>query len=118
MELARSPVLDRPVVVTVPPATSTAALALKGGTAVSTKPVPFMSTALSQADIDAATAVLKSGMLRAAKKCEELEQRFAQATGAKHMMTCANGTCALQLAYEALFQPGDEILVPAWSFIA
>jgi perosamine synthetase len=33
-------------------------------------------------------------------------------------MTCANGTCALQLAYEPLFQPGDEILVPAWSYIA
>lgn len=93
-------------------------LALEGGTPVSTRPVPFMSTALSQADIDAATAVLKSGMLRAAKKCEELEQRFAQMTGAKHMMTCANGTCALQLAYEPLFNPGDEILVPAWSYIA
>lgn len=82
------------------------------------KPVPFMSTALSQGDIDAATAVLRSGMLRAAKKCEELETRFAALSGAKHMMTCANGTCALQLAYEPLFAPGDEILVPAWSYIA
>ena len=94
------------------------ALAIAGGTPVSLKPVPFMSTALSPADIDSAMAVLKSGMLRSAKKCEELEQRFAQASGAKHMMTCANGTCALQLAYEPLFQPGDEILVPAWSYIA
>ncbi len=93
-------------------------LALKGGTPVSTTPVPFMSTGLSQADIDAAHAVLKSGMLRAAKKCEELETRFAQMTGAKHMMTCANGTCALQLAYEPLLKPGDEVLVPAWSYIA
>ncbi|MCC6677624.1 MAG: DegT/DnrJ/EryC1/StrS family aminotransferase [Phycisphaerales bacterium] len=93
-------------------------LALEGGTPISPKPIPFMSTALFPADIDAATAVLKSGMLRAAKKCEELEQRFAKMTDAKHMMTCANGTCALQLAYEPLFNPGDEILVPAWSYIA
>jgi len=93
-------------------------LAIEGGTPVSKTPVPFMSTGLIQADIDQALAVLKSGMLRAAKKCEELEQRFAAMTGAKHMMTCANGTCALQLAYEPLFQPGDEVLVPAWSYIA
>jgi perosamine synthetase len=97
-------------------------LAINGGTPASTrhggKPVPFMSTGLAQADIDAATAVLKSGMLRAAKKCEELETRFGAMSHARHMMTCANGTCALQLAYEPLFAPGDEILVPAWSYIA
>ena len=93
-------------------------LAAMGGAPVSKTPIPFMSTGLTPADVDAATAVLKSGMLRAAKKCEELETRFAQISGAKHMMTCANGTCALQLAYEPLFQPGDEILVPAWSYIA
>jgi perosamine synthetase len=94
------------------------ALALFGGTPVSAKPVPFMSTGLNDADIAAANAVLKSGMLRAAKKCEELESRFGAMTGAKHMMTCANGTCALQLAYEPLFKPGDHVLVPAWSYIA
>lgn len=77
-----------------------------------------MSTGLEPADIEAATAVLRSGMLRAASKCEELESRLGAMTGAKHLMTCANGTCALQLAYEPLFQPGDEVLVPAWSYIA
>jgi perosamine synthetase len=99
-------------------APSLPSLAINGGVPVSKTPVPFMSTGLVQADIDQALAVLKSGMLRAAKKCEELEQRFAAMTHAKHMMTCANGTCALQLAYEPLFLPGDEILVPAWSYIA
>lgn len=101
-----------------PASSSASSLAVNGGTPVSKTPVPFMSTGLIQADIDQALAVLKTGMLRAAKKCEELEQRFGQMSQAKHMMTCANGTCALQLAYEPLFQPGDEILVPAWSYIA
>ena len=82
------------------------------------KPVPFMLTALDQADIDAATAVLRSGMLRSASQCAALELKFAELSGAKHAMTCANGTCALQLAYEPLFEPGDEVLVPAWSYIA
>lgn len=80
--------------------------------------IPFMSTALTGADIDAAVAVLKSGMLRQASKCEELERRLGAMSGAKHALTCANGTCALQLAYEPLFAPGDEVLVPAWSYIA
>ena len=93
-------------------------LALNGGTPVSATPVPFMSTALSPADIDAAIAVLKSGMLRAHKKCEELETRLGQMSNAKHAMTCANGTCALQLAYEPLLKPGDDVLVPAWTYIA
>ncbi len=99
-------------------ASKPARLAIAGGTPVSASPVPFMSTALSPADIDAAMAVLKSGMLRAAKKCDELEARFAQISSAKHAMTCANGTCALQLAYEPLLKPGDEVLVPAWTYIA
>jgi perosamine synthetase len=93
-------------------------LAINGGTPVSKSAIPFMHTALTEADINAATAVLRSGMLRAAKKCEELEQRFGQMTGARHMMTCANGTCALQLAYEPLFERGDDVLVPAWTYIA
>jgi len=101
-----------------PSSDASKALAINGGTPVSKTPIPFMSTGLAQADIDAALVVLKSGMLRAAKKCEELETRFAQLSGAKHAMTCANGTCALQLAYEPLFEPGDEVLVPAWSYIA
>lgn len=99
-----------------PSASST--LAVAGGTPVSAKPVPFMSTALTEGDIAACVEVLKSGMLRAAKKCEEFEQKWASLTNAKHALTCANGTVALQLAYEPLFNPGDEILVPAWSYIA
>jgi perosamine synthetase len=93
-------------------------LALRGGTPVFAQPVPFMSTALSEADIEAATAVLRSGMLRQAAKCAELEDRFGKLSEARFSMTCANGTCALQLAYEPLLRPGDEVLVPAWSYIA
>ncbi|MBX3358292.1 MAG: DegT/DnrJ/EryC1/StrS family aminotransferase [Phycisphaeraceae bacterium] len=104
----------QPVEVSVP----AEKLAMQGGTAVSATPVPFMSPGLAEADVNAAIVVLKSGMLRAAKKCEELEQRFAAISGAKHGMTCANGTVALQLAYEPLFKAGDDVLVPAWSYIA
>ncbi|MBX3363555.1 MAG: DegT/DnrJ/EryC1/StrS family aminotransferase [Phycisphaeraceae bacterium] len=95
-----------------------AGLALHGGTPVSSAPVPFMSLALTEADIQAANAVLRSGILRQGARCAELERRWSELTNARHTLTCANGTCALQLAYEPLFAPGDEVLVPAWSYIA
>lgn len=97
---------------------ATARLAVQGGTPVSAKPVPFMSTALTEGDVQAVVGVLKSGMLRAATKCAEFEDKWGKLTQARHAMTCANGTCALQLAYEPLFKPGDDVLVPAWSYIA
>ncbi len=98
--------------------TSTQELAANGGTPVFDAPVPFMAPKLHREDIDAATAVLESGMLRAAGNCAELETQFADKSDAKFGLTCANGTCALQLAYEALLQPGDEVIVPAWTYIA
>lgn len=99
-------------------AQATDVLAINGGTPVTTAAVPFMSPGLAEPDIEAATKVLRSGMLRAAARCAELEERFAAASGASHALTCANGTCALQLAYGALLEPGSDVLVPSWSFIA
>lgn len=98
--------------------TASGDLAVRGGSPVSDSPVPFMSPRLSQEDIDAALSVLHSGMLRAGSRCAELEARFAAATDAKHGLTCSNGTTALQLAYEPLMARGDDVLVPAWTFIA
>jgi len=93
-------------------------LAVDGGSPVAETSVPFMSLALTEADIEAATGVLRSGMLRQGPRCAELETRFAEASGASHALTCANGTCALQLAYGALLEPGDEVIVPAWTYVA
>ncbi len=93
-------------------------LAVNGGTPVSTQAVPMVAAGLAEADIQAATEVLRSGMLRQGARSNEFEKRFARMTDAGHALTCANGTCALQLAYEATLQPGDEVLVPAWSYIA
>lgn len=40
-------------------------------------------------------------------------------TGAGHVITCGNGTDALQIAMMALeFKPGDEIIVPAFTYVA
>ena len=100
-------------------ATANAAeLALNGGSPVCPKPIPFMAPRLHPEDIAAAHAVLESGMLRAHTNCATLEKQFADKSGARFGLTCANGTCALQLAYEALLNRGDEVIVPAWTYIA
>lgn len=98
--------------------TASPELAINGAAPVSPEMIPFMSVGLSEADIAAANEVLASGMLRAASRCAALEEQFSAATDARTGLTCANGTCALQLAYEALLQPGDEVIVPAWTYIA
>jgi len=47
------------------------------------------------------------------------EQEFAQYLDAKHVISCANGTDALQLALMALeLEPGDEVITTPFSFIA
>lgn len=102
----------------IPSTSLQADLAIHGGSPITDTPVPFMKPQLHQEDIDAAIAVLESGMLRAAGKCAQLEERFATLSDAKYGLTCSNGTAALQLAYGALFEPGDEILCPTWTFIA
>ena len=100
------------------PSAAGARLAIEGGTPVTQTPVPFMAPVVSDADVEAALAVLRSGMLRQASRCAEMEKRIAEMSGATHALTCANGTCALQLAYGATIKPGDEVIVPAWTYIA
>jgi len=48
-----------------------------------------------------------------------LEERLAAYTGAKHCITVANGTDALQIAQMALgVGPGDEVITPGFNYIA
>jgi perosamine synthetase len=73
---------------------------------------------LSEAEIAAAVAVLRSGALRQGKECAAFEAEFAAKVGARHAIACANGSATLHLLYLALLRPGDEVLVPSFTFIA
>lgn len=49
----------------------------------------------------------------------EFADDLASYTGAEHVITCGNGTDALQLAMMALnLQPGDEVIVPTFTYVA
>jgi len=87
-------------------------------TAVETKPIQMAEISLTEGEIEAAVDVLRSGALRQGKQCDAFEKEFAAYVGAKHAVTSANGSAALHLAYMAFLEPGDEVLVPAFTFIA
>lgn len=80
--------------------------------------IPIAQVQLDNGEIDAALAVLRSGQIRQGKICREFEERFAAAVGARHAVAVSSGTAALHLAWLAVLEPGDEVLVPAFTFIA
>lgn len=53
------------------------------------------------------------------KAVQQFEASLAKYLGAKHVIPCANGTDALQIAMMALeLQPGDEVITPSFTYIA
>jgi UDP-2-acetamido-2-deoxy-ribo-hexuluronate aminotransferase len=70
--------------------------------------------------IDAAIQrVLAHGQYILGPEVAELEERLAAYTGAKHCITVANGTDALQVAQMALgIGPGTEVITPGFTYIA
>jgi len=67
----------------------------------------------------AVLAVLESSQFIGGTVLNEFAQNLALYNGVKHVIPCANGTDALQIAMMALdLQPGDEIITPSFTYIA
>jgi UDP-2-acetamido-2-deoxy-ribo-hexuluronate aminotransferase len=63
--------------------------------------------------------VLAHGKYILGPEVAELEEKLANYCGAKHCITVANGTDALQISQMAVgVGPGDEVIVPGFSYIA
>lgn len=96
------------------------ALAMDGGQPVRTRPfAPW--PAFDEESIEAVTGVLRSGRLTywSGPHGRVLEQRYAASLGRAHGIALANGTLALELGLRAFgIGPGDEVIVPARTFIA
>lgn len=70
--------------------------------------------------VDAAIAeVIRTSAFIRGPFVERFEREFAEAVGAPHCVSCANGTDSLYIAMRALgVQPGDEVIAPAHSWIS
>ena len=90
--------------------------------------VPFLSlrdvTALHAEEIkEAARRVIDSGWYLQGKENEAFEQHYAEYIGAPYCIGCANGLDALIWIFRAyielgVMQAGDEVIVPANTYIA
>jgi len=85
---------------------------------LSTEQIPVAGVDIRPEDIDAVAAVLRTGSLRQGAITAEFERTFADRVGAAHAVAVSSGTAALHLAYMALFSPGDEVIVPSFTFVA
>ena len=62
--------------------------------------------------------ILASGHLTQGGQTARWEESFAQFTGAKHAIACANGTAALELVLRGLGVEGRSVILPTNTFLA
>jgi len=73
---------------------------------------------LTEQEIAAVVEVLRSGHLVAGEAVQAFEEHFAKEVGACYAVAVSSGTAALHIAYLAVLQPGDEVLVPGFTHIS
>jgi perosamine synthetase len=77
------------------------------------------SAELTDADIQSVFDVIRSGRLALGPKTREFEHLLADYVGVQHAVAVNSGTSALHLLVRALgLGPGDEVLVPSFTFAA
>lgn len=84
--------------------------------------IPFGTISITQDSKDLVNRILDSGRVSSGKHVREFEEQFAELTGTKEAVAFSSGTDADALALAVLYdygaERGDEIIVPALSFVA
>jgi dTDP-4-amino-4,6-dideoxygalactose transaminase len=81
--------------------------------------VPLTNVTISEQDVEAVLDCLRSGWLTMGPRTASFERALEQWTGARNAVAVSSGTAALHLASLAAgLGPGDEVIVPAFTFVA
>lgn len=81
--------------------------------------VPLTDVAIGEQDVEAVLDCLRSGWLTMGPRTRAFEEALARCVGAPHVAAVSSGTAALHLACLAAgLGPGDEVIVPAITFVA
>ena len=95
------------------------ALAVDGGEPAVTEPIPDWPV-WDDRELDALEDVLASGDWGVGgDRTDAFASEFASRHGAEHGVTVTSGTTALRVALDAAgVEPGDEVIVPPYTFVA
>jgi dTDP-4-amino-4,6-dideoxygalactose transaminase len=86
---------------------------------ISQNTIPFSPPRVDQKTIDAVTEVLKSGWITTGPKTRELEEKINQYCGSKRTLCLNAWTNAAELVLRWYgVGPGDEVIVPAYTYAA
>lgn len=81
--------------------------------------INVMQPWLGEAEIEAVTEVLRSGWVAQGPRVKAFEEAFAAHQQAQHAVSVSSCTTGLHLALVvAGVRPGDEVIIPSFSFIA
>jgi dTDP-4-amino-4,6-dideoxygalactose transaminase len=81
--------------------------------------VALTDIAMPEQDVQAVMECLESGWLTMGPRTQAFERALADYVGTPHAVTVSSGTAALHLACLAAgIGPGDEVIVPAFTFVA
>jgi len=93
-------------------------LAINGGKPTSPENIPIAKPVFSQKAMDDVVEVLKSRYVVQGPRVREFEDKFREMTGARYAYAVNSGTAALHIAFLSFLKPGDEVIVPSFTFIA
>jgi UDP-4-amino-4-deoxy-L-arabinose-oxoglutarate aminotransferase len=81
--------------------------------------LPFSRPDISDDDIAAVTAVLRSGWITTGPVAAELEAAFGEYCGGAHNIAVASATGGMQVLLRALdIGPGDEVITPSLTWVS
>jgi perosamine synthetase len=94
-------------------------LAIDGGVPVRASLLPYARQDISDDDVAAVAAALRSDWLTTGPRVPVFEEALAAATGARHVVAFSSGTAALHGAMASLaLAPGAEVLTTPMTFAA
>jgi dTDP-4-amino-4,6-dideoxygalactose transaminase len=93
-------------------------LAIHGGIPISPNKIPISRPFFSKKTIKDVSEVIRSGYVRQGPKTQLFENAFKEKVNAKYAYAVNSGTAALHTAYLSILKLGDEVIVPAFTFIA
>ena len=81
--------------------------------------IPMSLPDITQAEVEAVNAVLRTPYLSIGPRVDEFERRVAEYVGARHAVAVSSGTAGLHLAVIASgVAEGDEVITTPFSFVA